>query len=324
MEAIPNAPLKGQCSKHYFYGRDNGIEQFLLGLEGAYATIARKVQDDPTSLLEQECAQLRRFIFLQSLRTEAAVRRISAAHAGMNSAVFRDMQAEHAVFTDQDIILLAMRIFHEAREIVGDLKTCILINRTKCDFITSDDPAIVTNRFHMQRLGDGNFGWSNSGVLLFLPLTPQYAFMCYDGLVYTVPNKDRGTVNVADHADAATLNEFQALNCNRNLYFANWDDRVSVLAYYNAVESFRLASRHFIEICVEDVDRRHGFYRLATEQEQAGRGPFLLRTGNVYPPPRRWPSILRFRQKPRTFSNGTAVGHVRKAEWLTRDEARGW
>ncbi|HEX3486258.1 MAG TPA: DUF4238 domain-containing protein [Micropepsaceae bacterium] len=324
MIAIPNAAVKGQCSKHYFYGKDNIIEEFLLNLEGAYATIVRNVQNDAASLSPEDAAELRRFIFLQSLRTEASIQRISAAQMSMSSAIFRERQGDEPVPTDHDIVRFAMRAFSEASEVVADLKTCVLINHTKCGFITSDDPAILTNRLHMQRFGDANFGWSNSGAMLFLPLTPRYAFMCYDGLVYTVLDKVNGTVNVHAVNDVETLNEFQALNCSRNLYFSNWGDRASVLGRYDAVRTRRIASRHFIHVCIRDFVGGREIYRPATEEEQSRKGHFLLRSGNVYPVPPRWPSILKFRQKPQTFSNGSGVGHVRKQEWLTSRTDRGW
>jgi hypothetical protein len=219
--------------------------------------------------------------------------------------------------SDHDIIRLSMQVFIEHADYIADLKSCILLNHTRKLFITSDDPAILTNRFHFQRLKDPNFGWPNSGAVLLLPLTPNHMLMCYDALVYSVPDKRNNVVFVSSLADVETLNEFQALYCSQNLYFATWDAREAVRADYRAVAAKRLASRHIAQIFIRTVDANgREYYRLAADEEQTNKGTFLLRTGNVYPSPHRWLSILRFRTNPKTFSNGSAVGHVRKKEWL--------
>jgi hypothetical protein len=42
-----------------------------------------------------------------------------------------------------------MRIFAEEMDIIDDLKLCLIRNRTSIPFVTSDDPAVMTNRWYL-------------------------------------------------------------------------------------------------------------------------------------------------------------------------------
>ena len=44
---------------------------------------------------------------------------------------------------------------------VKDLKVVIFRNQTSTDFVTCDNPALLTNKFHIQKFKVGNFGISN-------------------------------------------------------------------------------------------------------------------------------------------------------------------
>jgi hypothetical protein len=70
----------------------------------------------------------------------------------------------------------------KTRRDIEDLKIRIVENRTDLEFVISDDPGVMMNRYAAQRL-KGNFGISSSGVTFVMPLTPRFAVLCYDGLV---------------------------------------------------------------------------------------------------------------------------------------------
>jgi Protein of unknown function (DUF4238) len=86
-------------------------------------------------------------------------------------------------------IVMAMRHFVKTRKDIADLDTCLIVNKAPRQFITSDDPAIHTNRFHFQRLKSGGFGFASAGAMFFLPLSPRLAFMAFDGNVYIAPDR---------------------------------------------------------------------------------------------------------------------------------------
>ena len=55
----------------------------------------------------------------------------------------------------------------KSRQYVDDLNVAILIDVTRRNFITSDEAAILVNKYHAHRPHHSNFGISSSGVLFF-------------------------------------------------------------------------------------------------------------------------------------------------------------
>ena len=58
-------------------------------------------------------------------------------------------------------------------------------------------------------------------------------------------------------------------------------------------------------------------YRRASDDEASKAQEAVFLTSITHPSPSAWLSKLKFRQPVRTYSNGSAAGHVRKREWLT-------
>src|SRR5262249_5330903 len=56
---IEGAPIKGQCARDYFYGKDRVLERALQEPEGAYAAIVDKAANDPGSITSMELGRLR-------------------------------------------------------------------------------------------------------------------------------------------------------------------------------------------------------------------------------------------------------------------------
>jgi hypothetical protein len=55
---IPNAPLKGQCSRSYFYGEDLRLEKALQTFEGPYATMLTDITQPDYQLTAAHRQQL--------------------------------------------------------------------------------------------------------------------------------------------------------------------------------------------------------------------------------------------------------------------------
>lgn len=315
---VQNAPVRGQCSKSYFYGKDSKLDDLLKKVEGVYATIVRRLESDATSINERDLENLLLFTIMQLARTEFAIERRKALTADMKNAVFIDHLSKEPEPSHEEIVNSTMLVFLKSREYLRDLRQCIVVNKTHMNFITSDDPAVIANRFHTQRLGTTTHGLGSSGTLLVLPLTPCHAFMCYDGGVYSVRNKSGHLVAVRRAGDIEAFNELQALNCCANLYFSEWSNRAAVRDTFLRVADRRV-ERHQLNVLIQTgADERGEHYRLATEKEKEGRGPFLLQSSANFPVPSTWPSLLAYRDPPRTYFNGSLIGHVRKQEWLEK------
>ena len=69
---IENAPVKNQCSRDYFYGKDPKLESAINFIENHYGEVVRMLERGYPSVDGRVTIVLARFIYLQYLRTEAA------------------------------------------------------------------------------------------------------------------------------------------------------------------------------------------------------------------------------------------------------------
>jgi hypothetical protein len=208
---------------------------------------------------------------------------------------------------------------------VEDLKLRIVNNESRIDFVISDDPVILANRYATQRLGSPGFGVRSSGVIFLMPLTPQHAVICYDNLTYTAADLDNGRILIKRDPDANAINEFQFVKGAENIDFKDWQTRQHVLNEYARYKGNRREDWSEITVLVPDDNGKDGAlredgkiqnYRTGTREEGRAVGSALLKLNFIYPVPTTWFPQLKYRSKPKTFYNGTGVGHVRKEEWL--------
>jgi hypothetical protein len=181
--------------------------------------------------------------------------------------------------------------------------------------VISDNPSVLTNRLHLQRWNDRNFGVSNSGAIFSLPLGPKLSFIAYDRAVYTIANSS-DFVEMKKDADVSALNELQILSAAENIYFSqrNASDKIAELLRASADERQEPTFRNTMLILHSETEENKT-YRVAKPDEQKAAN--LTHTELLSRKPRRWASQLSFRSKIKTFSNGSSVGHVRKEEWLS-------
>ena len=86
--SIENAPVKGQCSRDYFYGKDLRAENALAKMEGQYARIAAALIDG-NDLNGEEEDWLRLFVIVQSRRTASAIEELRSYSVGMTDEAFK-------------------------------------------------------------------------------------------------------------------------------------------------------------------------------------------------------------------------------------------
>jgi hypothetical protein len=67
---------------------------------------------------------------------------------------------------------------------------------------------------------------------------------------------------------------------------------------------------------VRDHSKPGETYRRGSPAEEVTAAETVVITSIQQPEPSTWLSALKFRQKLKTYSNGSAVGEVRKPEWL--------
>jgi Protein of unknown function (DUF4238) len=330
--AIQNAPVKGQCARDYLYGKEDlKAEHTLTDLEGRYARIVDLLSGGGV-LSHDDVGMLKFLILIQTRRTEWAIQNIRQASDDMMDVIFsRAPNQRPADFTDAQLMTLSMRLAVKATEFVLDLKLIIFRNNTAIDFLTCDNPAVHTNRFHLVTLKENNFGLSNSGAMLSMPLTPKLSAMCYDKAAYSVPNAS-GTqfVDLTANDDAVALNQLQYISASKNLYFREWLDGAQIQADLQAFAAKRTEVRPITTTYIRDNtaqrptlqhrDSQTGrieAYRIATlEEVSSSKAPMLVRTAPAFAGPFLWPSKMKLRPKPKCFDTRSSVGLVRKAEWM--------
>ena len=180
-------------------------------------------------------------------------------------------------------------------------------------FLTSDDPAVLTNRWYLQRINRQDFGIGSAGVILLLPLTPRVCALCYDGDVYHVTNVN-GWSNIVRVEDVLAVNEHQYLKCMANIYFSNWSDLERIRKEFSVMAQGRLARSTRITVAdlVESGAKGETFRSIPAGEASTSRKS-LLHMQTMYPVPQRWPSVIRYRSNPSIYTNGSAMGFVRRS-----------
>lgn len=316
--AIEGAPVRNQCSRDYFYGQDTGLEAAIQSVEGPYGATVARLRMEGAAAGAHDRTVLRRFILLQHMRTEAASVRASQMMAALAELpdVLEDGEAFDLKAVTREAVIAAMAHYGRSMRIVDDLQLTIVRNRSRTPFITSDDPAVLTNRWQLQnrRAGGLAFGVRSAGLIMILPLAPDWLALLHDPDVYVVPHRD-GMVEIQSDEEADALNAHQVLNCAANLYFGEWDDRQRVAEAARAHAPLRLDPRHRTTYAVRaGVDGDHVRYDampLAEIMPDPDRD-VLVHTQILRPVPARWPGFIRYRRDGRVYSNGTRTGFVRR------------
>jgi hypothetical protein len=314
--SIPNAAEKGQCGRNYFCGKDLLVEKLLQKSESLYADAVRKITMHGYALQDNERVVLRNFCVLQYSLTEAAAQRTALVQSDMADIVFDGNVPTNLRTSVKDAVQVNMNAFSDTARVISDLKVVLVKNRTDLSFITSDDPAILTNRWYIQSkiAQHRSFGLGSSGALFLLPITPKIFCVIYDGDVYSMPH-DCGWIDFYKRSDVDLFNEHQLLNCAANIYFHEWGDAAYVDQLYGLVMRMRPHVRHelFVSIlCHEDDWGKK--YRVVNRSEISEHKDVLLHMKDNRPRPSHWPSLIRWRENKRVYSNGSGAGYVRRSQ----------
>lgn len=317
-KGIPDAPVKGQCSKSYFYGRDLKLEKAFQKIEGPYADIIKKIMSKEDSLTEADLYTLREFAFLQMNRTEANLKRRAMAYLSLDKLAHLGFEKHRKDISDlshEEMLRNVMKTYIDTRHTIQDLATVIIENQTSKDFITSDDPAITINRLYMQRLGGRAFGMASSGTQLVMPLTPRFCLMCYDKDAYRSMNKRGHRIFVKKRADVNALNELQFIRSQANIYFQNWNE------FHDIRKAFEISKHRRPEAWVkfwvwQSSYEKSGFryYRKLDHTEIVAAKNRIISFSAEHLNPSRWLSVLPIRPKVCGYTNGSAVGYIRRGQ----------
>jgi hypothetical protein len=313
MRAIPNAPVRNQCSGDYFYGHNKLLENAINFVEDPYGPIVNHLSDGG-AVGSAVKVVMKRFIYLQYLRTEAASLKASEMVLALQDVPGADLPVPTVKEASKEAVQAAMVNYKDTMRIVDDLKLCIVRNRTDLPFFTSDDPSILTNRLYIQRPRNGrpSFGVKAAGAIFFLPLSPSLFAILYDGAVYTSSHRAHW-IDINRHQDIEALNAHQVLGCWANVYFREWGDRDKIASQVEAAKPRRPTTRQTItQAVLEKSDDWGEYYAVRKPTDIRSGEKVLVHVATNHPTPSTWPSFLRFRTDAHAYSNNTGAGLTRR------------
>lgn len=309
---ITNAPLKNQCSKDYFYGANDQLETAIQKIETGYATALQSIIQSSHCLTEEQQIVFRMFWLFQHLRTEAAAKQSVLLADSIRD--FGEWAPEESRLTIKDAVQIACRTFADNMHLIDDLKFCLFKNKTDVPFVTSDNPAVVTNKWLLDKSETGrqSFGMGSAGLLTILPLTPRLLLLGYDGDVYSIA-KNQGVAEIKNKRDAIAFNRHQFLQCDANVYVHDASYGDTLINHHQDVEHARPPKRHVIHYA--QIDSRTGDhirYVVTPLDELDKSKEAILHSRVIHPHPGIWPSQIRIRTNGAAYTNGSRMGYVRK------------
>lgn len=308
---IPNAPVKNQCSGNYFYGQDDLLEKAIQMIEGEYAGLLQRVCKPSYVLTDNDKNTFRMFWLFQHLRTESAAK--TAVAMSNNMAEVIGLTGSYFRIQIKEAVMVAIRAFAENMHILDDLKVCLIKNKTNIPFITSDDPAVLTNKWWLtdNRTKGRSFGLTSAGNIFLLPITPKLLCIGYDGDVYSIPHK-AGTIDIRDEKDIASFNQHQLLNCRANLFVHDVAYSEYINNTYLKFANLRPATKHLFNYAVLDgFDGTHKRYRVVNSKDSEEHTEAIIHTQTIHPVPSSWPRQITLRNKGKVYTNGSGLGYVR-------------
>lgn len=305
--------MKNQCSGDYFYGADEKLESAINSVENGYAGLLPDMLNVNARVDARLRIVLQRFIYLQHLRTELSSRNAAKMLLAMYDIPGQTEPTPNLKDAARQAVHSSMLAYSDTMRMVDDLAVCIIRNSSGSPFITSDNPAIETNRWHLQdpRTAGRGFGAGSAGAIFLLPLSPDRLAMLYDADVYAIPERG-GVVDLVKRSDVEALNAHQVLNCMSNLYFRRWEDRPLVTAQASRAAPYRPSTPHTVHHAVlADRDGWGARYDVQDRETLEPGREILIRVVPNAPRPIAWPSFLNLRPDGVVYSNGTGAGFKR-------------
>lgn len=323
------APVKGQCAQAYLYGKDLRLEKILGRIEGSYGNLVTRLDTKNCVLDESDHWLLRYFTLLQSHRTAEQIERGFTRMSEMAN-FFKMTEERHGNAWDpqheptRDRIMRELMLsFNEQMQegVLDDLKAVIVRNLAKQDFITSDDPAVTTNRWLLQRHSVNTFGTNAAELVMFMPLGPRFIALIYDPAVYAIGAASPGWVDLRRDADVHAFNLHQYMRAVSAIYFRREQDAPRVAAEFKEAKKHRpeFWDRFTVAKKAEEGET-HTRFEVGTPDEVAGEDTIMFHLAREWPTPPCWPSILRYRHNAHGFTKGRLIIRRARAEAFVSDE----
>ena len=264
--AIKGVSIKNQCRRKHFYGENNEVEKSLADLENIIALSLKYILNNmKVPEKNGEHIPLYLFVALQLLRTKRSANKINQLIDIIHKKVltldskFNDVDIEEYEFGYDTPSIMSLKLLPEMAEAIDDLDMHLVIIKNNRSFITSDNPVIRYNQYCEGIPDVGTNGGLSRGLQIFLPLSPKLLLILYDENIYKVSSKKLLMSNSATNNDIESLNLFQVISAEDNLYFSEWDEKDKIkklVAQSESVDSLDdIQEKEYAEVGNEDKSR---------------------------------------------------------------------
>lgn len=237
-------PYKDHCYTDYLYGKDGVWENWLGEHEKEIAPVFRLILAGTDLSNEQEIL-VKRFILVQHMRTEKAIDRnfnimadlyekiipLLAKKEGLDISpiIARRYAQEHInKFDRTEIAMQDMTFVEENINHFDDLRLVILY-ADKETFACSDHPVSISNLFHRS----GGIGVDCAGLIVTMPISPNYCLMLIDDGIYDYENGKRKVV--LSNTDIKKLNYRQFVQCKEIVFSANNNTLENIKEHFESI-----------------------------------------------------------------------------------------
>lgn len=189
---IPHASIKDNFNISFFYGEDGKMEDAFVDLEGKWNTIIKQIIEThkiPNGIEEQLFIRL--LFLLQSARTkykgdewdDYTTKLYSEILSSKDHELYSKINGKFKIQSKCPAMPYVRAAFDLLPQ-TYDLTIGLIINESKLEYITSDNPVIYCNHLFESKKLQRGFGFSNIGIQFFLPISPSIMLCMYDSNVY--------------------------------------------------------------------------------------------------------------------------------------------
>lgn len=221
--------FKDICVEKYFYP-DPSFEPLFSQLEGSSSFFLGRIIDEESlnGFSQMELIELYFQILFQYGRTKS-IKDFSIEFSNTLFDIYKESSREDPkvirtepewAFLHSLLVTLLSGIF------LYDLNIILLSNKSKIDFIFSDNPVILFNSFFNKREEVSTNGICTKGLQVIYPITSELMIFMYDPNFYELNNTRSGNkIKIQKNKDIQRLNGLQIINASENVFFK--DDSIS-------------------------------------------------------------------------------------------------
>lgn len=224
------APIKNQCKRDYFYGKDQALENLLCELETLASRVIREAIASRIipKFATPDWHAMVDFMAIQRGRTPAAIEEGNSFATTMFRDMLRSDQNNHKLTPAMiDKVKLVGRggAYSEVRDAADsspklfDLQDLLVINDCDIKLVLPDVGVVFHNEWARESRGWGVTGLCCHGLQILLPLSPDVLWIKYDPDVYRIP-QGRTVVSARTADDILKINRLAVAHAERSVYFA--------------------------------------------------------------------------------------------------------